>query len=237
MFAGDFNKKEKRDIAQSGGDIGHGTCMADLAVGKVNGVAKRADLTVVQVDEGLSTGCAFLTRITFELELDGVVRAAEDMVSKDLVKQGALAKSVLSMSIGVKEAGDEERDQAFALAYSEILNVLSSAGVTLVASFPNDPDGDAKAPPQWPSRFANPDDQHPVPGLIAVGSAVLNDGTFGTKKGEPWITVYAPGDDRSGGDNGKPGMTCAKVTGDGNSENQRGTSHGESNIEARNELY
>lgn len=74
--------------------------------------------------------------------------------------------------------------------------------------------------------------------LITVGEGLINDGDYGSPDEdlEDWVTIYGPGDDRSGGDFWDPGLDCAAPEGDKNSEEgQGGTSHGKRNFQSATE--
>lgn len=196
-------------------EFGHGTCMADLAVGKLNGVAREADLTAVRIDN-LSNN--FLYELSLELNVDSLSVIVDDIEAKNLGD-----KSVVLMAFKVPTTGEPARNRAFDEAYFALLLELEKRGVSLVVAVPNDEKCN-----YWPCSAGNPDDKYYLPNLVTVGEGSIDDGSYGSyeEDRDDWVTVYGPGDDRSGGDDQTPGFLCAAPEGNENSDvGQGGTSH------------
>ena len=189
--------------------------MADLAIGKINGVAKEADLTSVQVDDVTTE---FKKKAFFEAHLDGISRVADDIADKNLGD-----KAVVLMAFGIAPTDDEQRSSAFDDAYFSVLEELDRRGVALVAAMPNR--GECEV---WPCFWNSPDNDLRIENMITVSSGLINDGSFGKTDTDDWVTLFGPGDDRRDGGTAQPGLLCADFEGDKNSEQtQSGTSHGE----------
>lgn len=187
--------------------------MADIAAGSVNGAAKEADLTAVQLDD---EGTDEKQRAYFETNVEALAKVADDIADKNLGD-----KAVILMSIGIRAGGDEPRNDAFEDAYNGILKSLDGKGVALVAAFPNN----IECPDDiWPCAWGNPKQtQFRIENMITVASGNINDGSRQVEDVGDWVTIYGTGDDRT-----RPnGLVCASNIGNQNSnKEQAGTSHG-----------
>jgi len=193
--------------------------MADLAVGHINGVAKEADLTVVQMDDFSNE---ILRRLGWTLVIDALSQVADDISNRGLGNS-----PVVLMAFTTTKGQGDAYQEVFENAFISILQALDSHGVTLVAAVPNEKQCDS-----LPCILGDPNHAHHMPNLITVGEGLINDGDYGSPDDdlEDWVTVYGPGDDRSGGDYWDPGFDCAAPVGIANSgEGQGGTSYGKQN--------
>ncbi|KAK5085398.1 hypothetical protein LTR05_004683 [Lithohypha guttulata] len=214
IFSEPFSNHQQvdTDLDEDKSEYGHGTCMADLAVGKINGVAKDAEITAVQEDT--RTGIAH----TFPMEhmIDGMSKALDDIVMR-------AGPSVVLMAFDFRTE-DNEPFRIFDDAFSQILAKMDQIGVSLVTSVPS-----VLICPGPPCSYGNPGSRNYIPDLITVGEGNILDGAYGTENPSvrtPWTTLYAPGSDSD--ENGEgPGILCADPK-DNNANNdwhQSGTSH------------
>lgn len=191
--------------------------MADLAVGRVNGVAKEADLTMVQIDDTTQ----FKKKAYLEAQVEAIVKIYDDTIDEKLK-----GKAVVNWSNGfVLPNDDEPRAQAFGSAFLDVFDRLIHDGVSLVTSIPN---RSMCLDNVFPCAFGNPENFE-FPSLITVAAGVISDGSsaFGLDNVDSWVTVHGPGDDRKGGQPKNPGLVCVAGVGEGRSSvSQTGTSHG-----------
>lgn len=200
--------------------------MADLAVGRINGVAKEALLTAVQYDQD-----TFKANIVTEPEavLEAMSAVMDNIALRRKSSDPKDKKYVVSMSFIVFDRA-RASDKTFKDAFFDALKELDNLGVGLVASMPNGekcegvPCGYGLNEPERFSFLSN---------LILVGNGRIDNGEYSSSLKDiddpKKFTVFAPGDDRKNGGPGKPGIVCAAPTGDGNQpgeDGERGTSPG-----------
>lgn len=192
--------------------------MADVAVGRINGVAKRADLTAVQIANDPNEPWSNLW--IYETTIDAFAKIADDIDDKGLGD-----KAVVHMAWAIYDTQDiPERDEPFRQTLAELFDHFDEKGVSLVVAQPN-----TRRYLYYPCLMGDPEDDYYVPNLITVGSAQVNDGTYSDAEvyRDDWTTIYAPRDDSRDGRQGKPGLVCAHFNGDENVHlPQGGTSHG-----------
>ena len=196
--------------------------MADLAVGKTNGVAKEALVTSVQFD-GESTKANI--RTTWEMIVQALSAVVDDAYHK---RKGGEGKHVVHMARQIPLRKRSGVDDAFVNALYTTLKELDDRGAGLVNAMPN---GEKCA--EFPCKFGTPDKKAPhiIPNLVTVGNGRIDNGDLTDDPKEidslDFFTVFGPGDDRKNGEEGKPGIVCANDTGDKNRGNKQfGTSHG-----------
>lgn len=155
IHAGPFadNVQNDADQAPEPGR-GHGTCMASVALGTRDGVAKNADLTVVKADIFTSgPKVPDANAIAPERWLDAL-----GQVYDDIEKNTLNGKAVVSMSWGFNKRQDSTYDNCLKNAYTAILNGIISADVTPVVAagqasgFPPPPTSDIQT---YPALLAN----------------------------------------------------------------------------------
>lgn len=180
-----------------------------MAIGITDGVAKLADVTVVQVDD---TSSFFVSYLQVEKYLDALSQVFDDIVRRNIDRQ-----AVVLMPWGWDSAEVETQDGKFASethytvvqsAMFKICAAIAGKGVALVASHEN---RDKCVGP--PCIFANPSFPEYIPDMISVDAGVISDGSYGS--GDPdalddWTTIYGPGYDGTGG--GVRGFVCAHPT-------------------------
>lgn len=177
-------------------EYGHGTCMADIAIGKNNGVAKDDEVTSVTMN---SYDYGFLSRLGRESLIDGLSQAINDMYSKGLSN-----RAVVLMAF-VMHTGPSPYEEAFRYAFWTLLKRFQDYGVAIVVAAPNKAEC---SPFHTPCIFAN--EQYnkdlpygpPLTTVIAVGNADVDSGKYIGQPGEysDWLTIFGPGqDDRAGG--------------------------------------
>lgn len=223
ILAQPFNNEDRKDVAQNAANIeyGHGTCMADLAVGKDNGVARDAEVTSVTLN---AFDHGFLQKLAREQLIDGLTRAWLDMMDKGLSN-----RAVVSMSIIIyTDPGPYE--EAYRYALWTMLKRFENYGVAIVVAAPNH---NECTPQHTPCIFANPLYNHnlpwgsPLDTVVAVGNADIDTGDYVDMTGSysAWLPIFGPGSDKRAG-----GLHCVGPI--GNSPRVDigpvgGTSHGE----------
>lgn len=105
--------------------------MADLAVGRINGVVKEADLTAVQIDDLSSER---LRHLPWELITDALSKVADDIAGRGL---GNIPVVLIALTTPRGKDGSEYQ-AAFHNAFISIMQHLDRLGVSLVAAVPND---------------------------------------------------------------------------------------------------
>lgn len=198
LFAEPFSAHHQEDLDK---ETGHGTCLADLAVGRVNGVAKEADLTAVQIDDFTNER---LKHLPWELTTDALSKVADDISKREL---GEKAVVLIAFTAPKGEDGSPYQD-VFQKAFIAIMEQLDSLDVSLVVAVPNDQQCDS-----LPCILGDPSHEHHMPNLITVGEGLINDGDYSSPDEdlEDWVTIYGPGDDRSGGDYWDPyALACRR---------------------------
>lgn len=214
IFVGPFATNQKVGLD----DDGHDTCMADLAAGWVNGVAKSADITAVQVDD--SSNPAF-NGMAWLLEVDALAKVVDDIANR-----GIADRAVLLVASTLQANLNGNHQKAFVYAYWTMMNKVDEQGAALVVTTMND-----QKCTEWPCMFANPDYDYYIPHMIAVGAADIETGSYYEEEEnrDDWPSIfYAPGDDDAWEDLDVPGpIICAAGTGDNNALETEGPSAGE----------
>lgn len=214
IFVGPFATNQKVDIS----DNGHGTCMADLAAGWVNGVAKLADITAVQVDD--TSNDAF-NQMTWLLDFDALAKVVDDINDR-----GIEDRAVLLVASTLQAHPDTDYQNAFVNAYWTLMNKMDAQGAALVVTTMND-----EKCTEWPCMFGDPDYDHHIPHMIVVGAGDIDTGSYYEEEENrnDWPSIfYAPGDDDAWEDLEVPGpIICAAGTGDENALETEGPSAGE----------
>lgn len=217
LFAEPFSKHEEIDLDD---EDGHGSCMADLAVGQWNGVAKRADLTSVQVDDFSDE---LRTLMSYEINLDALVKIADDFEDKGL----GWGKAVLLLPFGWPDPLTSNRGKVFDKAYFTMLEALNRRGIAIVTSLSNyNGEGGCKAPP---CIYGDPDNApRYLPEIITVGEAWVDDGSYADEEDDrlSWTTIYGPGNDGKDGPDRDKGIKCLGPEGTEYDNIQQGTSVG-----------
>ena len=186
---------------------GHGTCMASIAMGNKDGVARKASLTVVRSDVWSS---ALNTANSVEIWIDALAQVYDDVVKNK--RQG---KAVVSMSIGVTASNNQDYTGAFTGAMIFLLTALDKQDIPVVAAVANE----GTEIEVYPALLAKPlpeadGGKTPVPDLIVVSGALV-DGNFDSSIRDPVIKIYGISDDQSGGGIANPGVECASFDGKG----------------------
>ena len=195
---------------------GHGTCMASIAMGNKDGVARKASLTVVRSDVISDRN------LSAEIWIDVLAKVYEDVI-----KNKAQSKAVVSMSIGVGQNGDQDYLACYSEAMEKLLLALDKQDIPLLAAVGNE----GVEITAYPALFIKPvNGAVPVPNLIVVGGAYVDSGTFWNDIRDPEIKIYGPADDMSGGLEGHPGLECADSTTNGYKQGETGTSHGKPSV-------
>lgn len=218
LFAGPFAAQDKTDadVGAPGAAPdrqGHGTCMASIALGLRDGVAKKASLTVVRSDIFTNQNAD----LAAEIWIDGLSQVYDDVVKNNLQSKG-----VVSMSIGLTANPDQDYTACFAGTMETLLSALDKQDIPTVAAVPN---GGVEID-VYPALLAKPiNGVVPVPNLVVVGGA-LTDGNFASDIRDPEIKIYGPADDESGGFFATPGLECASSADNGYHRGEVGISHG-----------
>lgn len=191
------------------GWYGHGTCSTDLAVGAINGIAKRADITVIKHDDATSDFIA-----TFQLEkyIDAL-----SQILDDLIRRGITRAAVVLMPWGFDSLEEEEANfsashfEAFWNEMFKILMAIDARGTALVAASGNHQS--CRGPPCIFGKPGNPDY---IPDMIVVGARDILDGSYASNEPEArenWYTIYGPAvDGVTSAD--RLGFECADAVGD-----------------------
>ena len=148
--------------------------MASIAMGKRDGVARKASLTVVKADR-------YSTQLkrdsSAEIWIDGLAQVYDDVINKK-----AKSKAVVNMSIGTTGNKDKNYEACYAAAFTKLINALEEQDVPVAASvgnqgteITNNPALLAKATKDEKSGLVSPPQ---CPALIVVGGAVVNSGDF-----------------------------------------------------------
>ena len=191
--------------------------MADCAVGALHGVAKKADLTAVQLDD-MDDPRVHLAMFARHIN-------ALDFIINDIQRKGIAGKAVVIMSWSLSgpmaAAGTNYlRDDFF-----RRLTILVQLGVGLVTG----PVNGRKNGGDVPGIFADPNSAQYLPSLMFVQSGDINDGAFvfPEDQRDNFATTFAPGRDKAL-DPSKPGeylgLFCVGPTGDDRSEARGGNS-------------
>ena len=223
LFAGPFAAEDMTDadVGDPGADPnaqGHGTCMASIAMGNKDGVARKSSLTVVRSDIFSNNNADSAA----EIWIDALAK-----VHEDVIKNNAQSKAVVSMSFGVHANPDQDYTACFSEAMLSLLLELDKQDIPAVAAVANE----GIEIDTYPALLAKPGNNGvvPVPNLVVVGGA-LTDGNFDSDIRDPEIKIYGPSDDQSGGTLANPGLECASRDGIGYHRGERGISHGKSDI-------
>lgn len=153
IFVGPFATNQKVDID----DDGHGTCMADLTAGWVNGVAKSAGITPVQVDDDSNAAFRLMTWL---LDVDALAKVVDDINDR-----GIDDRAVLLVASTLQAKPNTYYQNAFVNAYWTLMKELDTRGVALVVITMN-----REKCTEWPCIFGDPDNDHHIPKLIVVGA-------------------------------------------------------------------
>ena len=192
--------------------------MADLAAGWVNGVAKLADITAVQVDD--TSNDAF-NQMTWLLDFDALAKVVDDINDR-----GIEDRAVLLVASTLQAHPDTDYQNAFVNAYWTLMNKMDAQGAALVVTTMND-----EKCTEWPCMFGDPDYDHHIPHMIVVGAGDIDTGSYYEEEENrnDWPSIfYAPGDDDAWEDLEVPGpIICAAGTGDENALETEGPSAGE----------
>ena len=211
---------------------GHGTCMASIAMGNKDGVARKASLTVVKADR-------YSTQLkrdaSAEVWIDGLAQVYDDVINKK-----AKSKAVVNMSIGTTGNKDKNYEACYAAAFTKLINALEEQDVPVAAAvgnlgteIANYPALLAKATKDEKSGLVSPPQ---CPALIVVGGAVVNSGDFYNDIRDEEIKVYGPADDDSDGPTAHPGLECASRDGKGYHSGNAGTSQGKSHLRQQSKI-
>lgn len=224
LYGGFGSKYEAKDIDEA--KNGHGTCMADLAVGKINGVAKEALLTAVQFDEDTFKANVVTGQ---EAVVEAMSRVVDDVYERRQDPRTKDEKIVISLSISLEDRKGVD-GKAFIKAFYETLKELDDHGAGLVVSMPND-DICAEVPCGYGLESEGVGF---LKNIVLVGNGRIDNGGYSDPLEDindpDEFTVFGPGDDQEDGvEEGVPGIICASKEGDKNRENlkEEGTSHGE----------
>lgn len=227
LFAGPFAAEDQTDadVGDEGAPAnlqGHGTCMASIAMGNKDGVARKASLTVVRSDTSSKGNDA----IGAEIYVDALAQVYEDVIKNKLK-----SKAVVSMSIGVGKNADKDYEGCYATAMTRLLLAFEEQDVPAVAAVSNEGTAISAYPALLVVPAPNRTDSV-VPNLVVVSGARL-DGNFDSDIRDPEIRIYGPSADESGGGNRNPGLECASLKVDVNGgyhKGEEGISHGKSDI-------
>ena len=226
MDLGDPDTPANTSATAPANEQGHGTCMASVAMGKKDGVARKASLTVVKAD-------TFSTQLkedgAAEIWIDGLAQVYDDVINNK-----AKSKAVVSMSFGVSGNVNKDYEACYAAAFTKLINALEEQDIPVAAAVGNDgteifayPALLAKATKDEKSSLVSPPQ---CPALIVVGGAVVNDGDFYNDIRDEEIKVYGPADDDRDGSTRHPGLECASRDGKGYHSGEAGTSLGKSHL-------
>ena len=129
LYAGPFADQSQID-SDPDRDNGHGTCMASIAVGQKDGVAKEASLKVVKVDlDKVSNKIPDPGALGFERYIDAL-----GQVYDDIGKNNLKGKAVVSMSNGVDENSDSKNDDCAHDAYVALIDAILKLDVALATA-------------------------------------------------------------------------------------------------------
>ena len=188
--------------------------MSDLAVGRINVVAKEALLTSVLVDDES-------TQANRNTCLEAILEGVSAVVDNAYLRiQGADTKGEKRMLSMAFLAGNRDRpgsDQVFVQAFYTTLKELEDRGTGLMTSMPNN-----QKCVYLPCGFGTLDKSDPqrIPNLVTVGNGLVNYGDFADNPSKidelDFFMVFELGGDQKDGAAAKPGIVCAEGTGDKN---------------------
>lgn len=210
LHAGPFADQSENDADPDHAN-GHGTCMASIALGKKDGVAKQATLTVVKADIFTNTDkVPDASAIAAERWIDALGETYDDIIRNNLK-----GKAVVSMSWGADKRKDKNYDDCIHDAFVTLFSALLKLDVPqVVAAGQNKglppPDVDPDAIQTYPALLGESD----VKDMIVVAS-VDSSGRYeiGTRYSD--YSIAAQGENSE----------CAKSSG-GDYHSEDGTSPG-----------
>ncbi|KAJ5804843.1 hypothetical protein N7474_010730 [Penicillium riverlandense] len=184
---------------------GHGTCVADKAIGQVYGAAKGASLKMVPfVDIGDN-----------DWMLAGLEAIVEDIKEQKEASNGAFFPVVsLSYALGHQSDSDHRKYRSY---YKQMVDL----GAVIVVAAGNDKQKGRENVDQIPALFAQEDDF--ADSMVVVGSVDVDGYPSRFSQGGPLVQVWAPGTVNSN-DPKLWGVECALPTGTTGYARKEGTS-------------
>ena len=201
LYAEPFSSRQAVDLDNK---FGHGTCVADLAVGLSNGVAKRADISAVQWFPDPSTPVLEARRW-----VDLRLLAGLDFLIFDIFQKGVNGKAVVVMAFGHFHSAflTSDRWEFYKEQMYRRLDVLDKLGVAVVATVPNE----GKCTDRIPCSFGNPSYDRYLPNLIVVEGSDIQTGQYAgpEEQRNDWVTIHAPStDSKTDIDGNRLGIEC-----------------------------
>ncbi|KAG8529632.1 uncharacterized protein KY384_005112 [Bacidia gigantensis] len=193
-YTGPFGPTTEDD---NGSDDGHGTAMCSAALGVVDGVAKKAKLTIVRAPRDQYNG----VQVEIERWIDALSQ------SYDLIKNAGNEKSVVSMSWGFDPPGDAAYADPAHDTFVTLLKAINGLGAVTVASAGNNAQFSQEVN-VIPAILGKSD----VTDLMVIGAVDYSGAYLDYTQRSSWMSLYAPGED----------VECAKVG--GGTQNEDGTS-------------
>lgn len=178
-------------------EAGHGTAMCSAALGAVDGVAKKAKLTIVRAPRDEYNN----VDVAIERWIDALSQ------SYDLIKNAGNEKSVVSMSWGFDPPQDPAYADPIHDTYVTLLKAITGLGAVAVASAGNNAQFSQEVS-AIPAILGQSD----VTDLMVIGGVDYSGAYLDYTQRSDWMKLYAPGED----------VECAKVG--GGTQNEDGTS-------------
>lgn len=186
--------------------IGHGSCMADLAVGFENGVAPRADITAVQLNCWYDQ---FHRDATFGQLLDATNQIYSDIIIKGLYGQAVI---LIPNNLAPGWRTEPGYTSFYNLYFQHLGELAVCLGASIVVLMPN-----SRVCTMPPCIYGDPNNDHFLPELMPIGAGNIGNGLAqaSNPNGQSWMWHYGPSWDINGNK-----FSCAAPTGNGDTTRQ-----------------